>query len=90
LVKQFQQVLALDGVELVIELDALEAIAELAMERQTGARGLRSILENVLLDPMYDVPSRGDVERCVITSAAVRREAEPIYELRKTRTRRAS
>jgi ATP-dependent Clp protease ATP-binding subunit ClpX len=90
LVRQFQQVLALDGVELVIEPEALEVIAELAMERQTGARGLRSILENVLLEPMYDVPSRGDVERCVITAAVVRREAEPIYELRKTRTRRAS
>jgi len=90
LVKQFQQVLALDGVELVIETAALEAIAELAMERQTGARGLRSILENVLLEPMYDVPSRGDVERCVITAATVRNEAEPTYELRKTRTRRAS
>ncbi|HEY5120617.1 MAG TPA: ATP-dependent Clp protease ATP-binding subunit ClpX, partial [Acidimicrobiales bacterium] len=90
LVRQFQQVLALDGVELVIEPEALEVIAELAMERQTGARGLRSILENVLLEPMYDVPSRGDVERCVITAAVVRRETEPIYELRKTRTRRAS
>ena len=90
LVRQFQQVLALDGVELVIEPDALEAIAELAMERQTGARGLRSILENVLLEPMYDVPSRGDVERCVITAAVVRSEAEPVYEIRKPRTRRAS
>jgi len=90
LVRQFQQVLALDGVELVIEPEALEAIAELAMERQTGARGLRSILENVLLEPMYDVPSRGDVERCVITAAVVRNEAEPVYEIRKPRTRRAS
>ena len=74
----------------MIEHDALEAIAELAMERQTGARGLRSILENVLLNPMYDVPSRGDVERCVISAAVVRNEAEPAYEIRKTRTRRAS
>ena len=91
LVKQFQQVLALDGVELVIERDALEAIADQALERQTGARGLRSILEHVLLEPMYDVPGRSDVERCVITADAVRGTAAPVYELRKaTRTRRAS
>jgi ATP-dependent Clp protease ATP-binding subunit ClpX len=91
LVKQFQQVLAMDGVELVIETDALEAIAELALERQTGARGLRSILENVLLETMYDVPGRSDVHRCIVSAESVREKTAPIYELRKaTRTRRAS
>jgi ATP-dependent Clp protease ATP-binding subunit ClpX len=91
LVRQFQQVLAMDGVELSIEEDALEAIAELALERGTGARGLRSILEHVLLEPMFDVPGRTDVARCVVTAAAVRGHSEPIYELRKSaRTRRAS
>ena len=77
LVKQFQQVLAMDGVELVIEPDALEAIADLALERGTGARGLRSILENVLLEPMYDVPGRSDVARCVVTAEAVRDKVAP-------------
>ena len=90
LVKQFQQILALDGVELDIEPDALAAIADLALERQTGARGLRSILEHVLLEPMYDVPSRGDVERCVITVDVVHGRSEPVYEMKKARTRRAS
>ena len=57
----------------------------------TGARGLRSILEQVLLEPMYDVPGRSDVAKCVVTAAAVRSESSPTYELRKaTRARRAS
>jgi ATP-dependent Clp protease ATP-binding subunit ClpX len=91
LVRQFQQVLAMDGVELVIETDALEAIADLALERGTGARGLRSILENVLLEPMFDVPGRSDVVKCVVTAASVRQHEAPSYEMRKaTRTRRAS
>ena len=91
LVKQFQQVLAMDGVELVIEEEALVAIADLALERGTGARGLRSILEQVLLEPMYDVPGRSDVVRCVVNAEAVRTNTAPLYELRKTtRTRRAS
>ena len=91
LVRQFQQVLAMDGVELIIETDALAAIADLALERQTGARGLRSILENVLLEPMFDVPGRSDVHRCVVTVESVRDKTPPTYELRKaTRTRRAS
>ena len=91
LVKQFQQVLAMDGVELIIEPDALVAIADLAMERGTGARGLRSILENVLLEPMFDVPGRSDVVKCVVTAESVRDKITPTYEMRKaTRTRRAS
>jgi ATP-dependent Clp protease ATP-binding subunit ClpX len=91
LVRQFQQVLAMDGVELVIEPDALAAIADLALERQTGARGLRSILESVLLEPMFDVPGRSDVQRCIVTADSVREHIAPTYELRKaTRTRRAS
>jgi len=91
LVRQFQQVLAMDGVELSFQPDALEAIADLAIELGTGARGLRSILEQVLLEPMYDVPGRSDVAKCVVTAAAVRGETTPTYELRKaTRARRAS
>jgi len=63
----------------------------LALERATGARGLRSILENVLLEAMYDVPGRSDVVKCVVTAESVRSKIAPEYELRKaTRTRRAS
>ncbi|HSN02651.1 MAG TPA: ATP-dependent Clp protease ATP-binding subunit ClpX, partial [Acidimicrobiales bacterium] len=91
LVKQYRQVLAMDGVDLEIEPGALEAIADLALERGTGARGLRSILESVLLETMFDVPGRGDVTRCIVTAESVRDQVAPTYELRKTtRTRRAS
>ena len=90
LVKQFQQMFALDGVSLEFDEAALHAVADLALERGTGARGLRSILESVLLEPMYDLPSRGDVDRCVITTEVVRGGESPRYELRKARTRRAS
>jgi ATP-dependent Clp protease ATP-binding subunit ClpX len=90
-VKQFQSILAMDDVDLEIEPAALEAIADLALDRGTGARGLRSILEDVLLDVMFDVPGRSDVARCVLTAEAVKKTAEPTYELRKTaRSRRAS
>ena len=65
-------------------------IADLALERKTGARGLRSILEHVLLEPMYDLPGRSDVERCVITADTVTAGSAPVYELRKPRSRRAS
>jgi ATP-dependent Clp protease ATP-binding subunit ClpX len=91
LVKQYQSILAMDGVELAFETEALDVIADLALERQTGARGLRSILEEVLLDVMFDVPGRSDVVKCTITADVVRKSSEPVYELRKsTRSRRAS
>ena len=77
LVKQYQRIFALDGVELEFTPDALEAVADLAMLRQTGARGLRAILEEVLLSTMYDLPSRQDVGRCVIDAATVREQANP-------------
>ena len=92
LLKQYERIFAIDGVELVFEPEAVEEIARLAIARSTGARGLRSILEDVLLDTMFDVPGRKDVQRCVITSAAVRKEAEPLLEVKKPkpRQRRAS
>ena len=77
LVKQYQRIFALDGVELEFTDEALVAIADLAMLRQTGARGLRAILEEVLLSTMYDLPSREDVGRCVIDAATVREKANP-------------
>jgi len=85
LVKQYQKFFELDNVELEFENDALRAIAELAMKRGTGARGLRSIIEDVMLDVMYDLPSRTDVRKVVVTEDVVHKRAEPIlhsYQLR--------
>lgn len=71
LVKQYQKLLELDGVELEFEQEALEAIAKEAIKRNTGARGLRAIIESIMLDVMFDVPSREDVSKCIITKEAV-------------------
>jgi ATP-dependent Clp protease ATP-binding subunit ClpX len=77
LTKQYRRFFEFDGVELDFDDGALEAIADLAILRQTGARGLRAILEEVLLNTMYELPSRDDVGRCVITAEAVRERANP-------------
>jgi ATP-dependent Clp protease ATP-binding subunit ClpX len=78
LVRQYQKILEMDGVELVVADDALRAIARQAMTRNTGARGLRTIIEEIMLDIMYDIPERGDVKRCVITRETVDKRSEPI------------
>src|SRR5699024_9403779 len=82
LTKQYARLFEMEDVELDFRDDALQAVAELAMERKTGARGLRSILENVLLDTMYEIPSKEDVAKVVVDAAVVRGESEPllIYE----------
>src|ERR671912_1192953 len=77
LVKQFRKLFELDGVELEFTPDAIEAIADLALLRGTGARGLRAILEEVLLNVMYDVPSRDDVAQLTITAEVVRESVLP-------------
>ncbi|WP_261164054.1 ATP-dependent Clp protease ATP-binding subunit ClpX [Microbacterium sp. Marseille-Q6965] len=82
LVKQYQHMFALDGVELEFEEDALRAIADLAVTRKTGARGLRAILEDVLGPIMFDIPSDEDVDKVVVTRAAVTEGAEPTRVLR--------
>ncbi|HEY8495831.1 MAG TPA: ATP-dependent Clp protease ATP-binding subunit ClpX [Limnochordales bacterium] len=71
LVKQFQKFFEMDGVELEFTEGALRAIARKALERKTGARGLRSIVEGILLDVMYEIPSRDDVIKCVVDEACV-------------------
>ncbi len=71
LVKQYQKLFELDGVELEFTPEAVEAIADHALERGTGARGLRAIIEEVLLHVMYDVPSRGDIARVIVTGEVV-------------------
>ena len=77
IVKQYEKFFEMDGVELIITEDALDAIAEQAMRRGTGARGLRAIMEEVLLDTMYELPSRSDVARVVIDGAVVRENVNP-------------
>ncbi len=78
IVKQYQHLLAMDGVELVFTPNALEAIAEEALQRKTGARGLRSIVEDILMEVMYEVPGREDVAQCVITGETVRMGKRPL------------
>ncbi|WP_417143932.1 ATP-dependent Clp protease ATP-binding subunit ClpX, partial [Phascolarctobacterium succinatutens] len=77
LVKQYQLFLEMDGVELEFEPGALTAIAEEALKRNAGARGLRSIIESTMRNVMYDVPSRDDVTKCIVTEATIRQHCEP-------------
>lgn len=78
LVRQYQKLLELDGINLEFKDDALTAISEEAIRRNTGARGLRSIVEEILLNVMYDLPSRTDVTKCYITRDVVLKKEEPL------------
>ena len=90
LVKQYQKLFELDGVELEFTTEAVQAIADKAMERGTGARGLRAIIEEVLLHVMYDVPSRGDIAKVVVTGEVVSDEVAPTLVPRKPETKKKS
>lgn len=79
LVKQYQKLLELDGVSLEFEEDALRQIAKKAIERNTGARGLRSIIENVMLDIMYEIPSREEVTKVILTKEIIEGEGKPLF-----------
>ncbi len=81
LVKQYKEMFNMDGVELEIDDEALEVVAEKAIERKSGARGLRGILEEVMLDIMYEIPSREDIEKCVITKDTILNKTEPTLVL---------
>ena len=83
LVKQYQTLFAMDDVDLIVEDEAVEAIAEKALSLNTGARGLRGIFESLMTDIMYELPSRPDVDKCIITAAVVNGDAEPVLMLRK-------
>ncbi len=82
LVKQYQKLLELDNVKLEFDQEALEAIAKEAIKRNTGARGLRAIIEGIMLDVMFEVPSRNDVSNCVITRKVVQEKISPELKLR--------
>jgi ATP-dependent Clp protease ATP-binding subunit ClpX len=88
LVKQYKKFFEFDGVELQFTEDALEAVAEQAIQRSTGARGLRAILEEVLLNVMYEIPSRRDVTQCVITREVVDNKVNPTLVPRVERSER--
>jgi ATP-dependent Clp protease ATP-binding subunit ClpX len=78
LLKQYQRMFSMEGVELEVRTDALKAVAVKALARRTGARGLRSILEHVLLEIMYDLPSLNNVEKVVVDESMIKGDAQPI------------
>ena len=84
LTKQYQELFKLDGAKLVFKENALKEIAQKAISKKTGARGLRSILENILLKTMYDLPSQDDIEEVIIDAAAVKGQSQPILVHSKT------
>ena len=77
LVKQFQRFFQFDGIELVFADEALTSIADKALERETGARGLRSIIEEILLEVQFELPSRRDVKKCVVTKETIEKGLSP-------------
>jgi ATP-dependent Clp protease ATP-binding subunit ClpX len=92
LTKQYSKLFEMEGVEVDFREDGLRAVAEKAMDRKTGARGLRSILEGILLDSMYNIPSRTDVRKVVIDESVIRGDSEPllVYQSNEPAPRAAS
>jgi ATP-dependent Clp protease ATP-binding subunit ClpX len=82
ILKQYQGLLAMDEVDLSFEPEALEAIAEKALEKKTGARALRAILEEIMLDIMYEIPKDDNIGRVIITKNFIEGNGGPIIELR--------
>jgi ATP-dependent Clp protease ATP-binding subunit ClpX len=82
MVKQYKKLLSMDGVELEFEDDALHALATMAIKRKTGARGLRAIIEHLMLDVMYEIPMRDDVTHCTITRGMVEHGVHPLEGLK--------
>jgi ATP-dependent Clp protease ATP-binding subunit ClpX len=90
LTKQYSKLFDMEGVEVDFREDGLRAIAEKAMERKTGARGLRSILEGVLLESMYNIPSRDDVSKVVVDESVIRGDSEPLLVYQSTEPAKAA
>jgi len=90
LVKQYQKLLEMDNVKLDFEPAALEAIAKEAIKRNTGARGLRAIIEDIMLDVMYEVPSRDDISSCMITEQVVKDKIMPELTTKKGKKKEES
>ena len=87
LIKQYKKLFDLDHVELEIEDEAVVAIAKKAIERKTGARGLRSIFEKAMMDIMFDIPSRDDVKKCIVTKETIENQQEPVLILDENTTK---
>ncbi len=83
IIKQYQKLFSMEGVKLVFSHDAIESIAKEAIRRKSGARGLRAIMENIMLDIMYDIPSRSDINECVINSDVIFKQSEPLLTYEK-------
>lgn len=81
IIKQYKKMFEIDNVELEFEAEAIEAIARLAVDRKTGARGLRSIVEGIMLDIMYEIPSREDIKKCLVTKETVENKIMPTLVL---------
>ncbi len=90
LTKQYMKMFEMEGCDLEIREDALRAVARKAMDRKTGARGLRSILEHILLEPMYDLPSMDNVEKVVIDESVITGDGEPLFIYEGSEQRAAS
>ena len=90
LIKQYQALFAMDGTELEFKDDAVRAIAKEALERKTGARGLRAILETLLLNTMFETPAREDVYKCVVTREVVEKKEQPLLLTQKPEPKKAS
>ncbi|WP_069649796.1 ATP-dependent Clp protease ATP-binding subunit ClpX [Caloranaerobacter ferrireducens] len=88
IVKQYKELFKMDDVELEFDEEALEVVAQKAIERKTGARGLRGILEEIMLDIMYDIPSRNDIKKCIITKDTILNKSKPTFVLAEKKKRR--
>ena len=90
LVKQYQRLFEIEGTKLTFTGDALVAIAKRAIKRKTGARGLRSIMEDILLDTMFELPGLDNVEEVVVKDEAVNNGAKPLYVLSEPKKKEAA
>lgn len=90
LVKQYKELFLMDNVELEFEEEALKLIAQKAIERKTGARGLRGIIEEKMLDIMFELPTRDDVEKCVVTRETIENSGEPTLLLAEKTKKRSN
>ena len=90
LVKQYQKLLEMDNVDLIFEEEAIAEIAQKALDRKTGARGLRAIFEEIMMNVMYDIPSREDVDKCIIKKETVIEKLEPEIQLLEPGTKKAA
>jgi ATP-dependent Clp protease ATP-binding subunit ClpX len=79
IIKQYKKLFLMEGIELEFDPFALDVIVNKSMERKTGARALRSIVEDFMIDIMYDLPNKKDVDKCIITKDAVEKNSEPIF-----------